>query len=108
MSTFNKEEIQKKLEEELGLHILEKEDREKVIDELSNTLMERVVTALLAQMPEEEYATLESMIDSGEYENLLKRIEHYAPNMDKIALDIIEEGVKEFKQIFEEETKDLQ
>ena len=104
MNEFNEQEVKAELIQELNLADVDKEEREKIIDELMEIVMERVAVAVLSKVPKEEYNTIDSMLDGGDTDKLVNRLKVLVPDADKVAKGVISQSLNEFKELMRQET----
>ena len=97
MNEFNQKAIKEQLMAELNLDSLSEEERQKVIDDLMEVLMERVAVAILSKVPQEEYHTIDAMLENGDMEQLVKRLKVLVPDAEEIARKVILQSIDELK-----------
>ncbi len=99
MDNFNNKSLEEQIIKSLSLDNLPKEDQEKILTELLDIIAERIAAAVLSQLPESEYHTIDAMLESGDIDKLIKRLKVQVPNAEQIAGDTVEFSLKEFKEL---------
>lgn len=103
MNDFNEKEIKEHLISELELDSLDEKEREQAIDKLMEVVMERVAVAVLSKVSQDEYHTIDAMLDSGDAQKLVNRLKALVPNADEIAKEVISQSLNEFKELMQQE-----
>lgn len=88
------EEIEVLLEKELGLEGVDQETKNKIVTELGEVILERVLTIVLAK---DENAQMEKLIDEGKLGEAFEYAEQNFPYLAEILEATASEVILEFK-----------
>ncbi len=96
---INKEELTKKIIDELDIAEIPKESQENIIAKLGESVLKKLTIDIFSEIPKNERAELENMMKSGNMDETHKFLDSKIPNLDDFVNKSIKNTVDEFKKI---------
>ena len=96
---INKEELIKKIIDELDIAEIPKESQENIIAKLGESVLKKLTIDIFSEIPKNEQAELEKIMKSGNMDEVHKFLDSKIPDFDDFINKSIKNTVNEFKKI---------
>jgi len=96
---INKEELIKKIIDELDIAGIPKKSQENIIAKLGESVLKKLTIDIFSEIPKNEQAELEKMMKSGNMDEVHKFLDSKIPDFDDFINKSIKNTVNEFKKI---------
>ncbi len=95
---IKKDELIKKITDELDISDISKEMRDKIITKLGENILKKLTIQVFDEIPKEEHAELKTILESGNMDNAYKFLNDKISNFDDFVSKSAKSTIDEFKK----------
>ncbi len=96
---IKKDELIKKITDELDISDISKEMRDKIITKLGENILKKLTIQVFDEIPKEEHAELKTILESGNMDNAYKFLNDKISNFDDFVSKSAKGTIDEFKKM---------
>lgn len=96
---IKKDELIKKITDELDISDISKEMRDKIITKLGENILKKLTIQVFDEIPKEEHGELKTILGSGNMDNAYKFLNDKISNFDDFVSKSAKSTIDEFKKM---------